>query len=217
MRQVGDPWGLAFTLDALAYFTLEQGDTAATRPFYEEALALRRTLGDRFTIAYTLADLAELEYSTGNYHRVAELCAEGLALLRRLGTKQHVVPWLLYRSGRVAQVRHDYGQAVASFREGVALSQELGFTELLAWCLAGLGGVASAQGRTQQATRVFGAVEALLETIDRVAPTARIEYDRDVAATRAQLDETTSATAWEEGRAMPLEQAIAYALEEPDS
>jgi hypothetical protein len=38
------------------------------------------------------------------------------------------------------------------------------------------------------------------------------KYDHVVAAARSQLDEATFAVAWAEGRAMPLEQAIAYAL-----
>jgi len=41
-----------------------------------------------------------------------------------------------------------------------------------------------------------------------------IEFERNVAATRAQLDEATFAAAWTEGKAMTLEQAIEYALEE---
>jgi hypothetical protein len=32
---------------------------------------------------------------------------------------------------------------------------------------------------------------------------------------RQALDEATQATLWAEGQAMPLEQAVAYALEEP--
>jgi hypothetical protein len=39
------------------------------------------------------------------------------------------------------------------------------------------------------------------------------EYGRAVAAVREQLDAATFTTVWTEGRAMTLEQAIAYALE----
>ena len=44
-----------------------------------------------------------------------------------------------------------------------------------------------------------------------VPPVERAEYDRRVAAVRAQPDEVTRA--WAEGRGMTTEQAIAYALE----
>ena len=39
-------------------------------------------------------------------------------------------------------------------------------------------------------------------------------YNRIVATVRAQLDERTYAAAWAAGRALTLEQAIAYALDE---
>ena len=44
----------------------------------------------------------------------------------------------------------------------------------------------------------------------------RIAIDRTIAAVRERLDEAVFAAAWADGRALPLEQAIAYALEEGD-
>ena len=43
-------------------------------------------------------------------------------------------------------------------------------------------------------------------------PTARADYERAVAVTRAQLDAATFAAAWAAGRAIPLEQVLAEAL-----
>jgi hypothetical protein len=45
-------------------------------------------------------------------------------------------------------------------------------------------------------------------------PADLIEYDRNLAAVRSQLDEATFAQAWAEGQAMTLEQAMAYALKD---
>ena len=44
----------------------------------------------------------------------------------------------------------------------------------------------------------------------------RADYERRVAAVRARLGEAAFATVWAEGRAMPVEQAIAFALETKD-
>ena len=46
-----------------------------------------------------------------------------------------------------------------------------------------------------------------------VWPTTHADYERSVAAVRAQLDEATFAAAWAAGHALTLEQAIAEALE----
>jgi hypothetical protein len=43
---------------------------------------------------------------------------------------------------------------------------------------------------------------------------AHVPVEQTIAAARAALDERTATTAWAEGEAMTLEQAVAYALEE---
>jgi predicted neutral ceramidase superfamily lipid hydrolase len=61
---------------------------------------------------------------------------------------------------------------------------------------------------------LFGAAEALRETIQVVLfPVERVEVDKNIAAARAQLDELTFNTAWAEGRAMTMDEAVQFALE----
>jgi hypothetical protein len=82
--------------------------------------------------------------------------------------------------------------------------------------VVGLAGVAAAAGGARRAARLLGAAAALLATAGLLQPTPgwRDDHARATAAARAQVDEQTFAAAWAEGRAMPLEQAVAYALEE---
>jgi hypothetical protein len=66
--------------------------------------------------------------------------------------------------------------------------------------------------------RLLGTAQALREAIRRpMAPPDRPLVDRAVAAARRSLGEEAVAAAWAEGRAMTLEQAVAYALEEQPS
>ena len=69
--------------------------------------------------------------------------------------------------------------------------------------------------RTQRAAgRLFAAAEALRESTGiAMTPLERKEYDGAVAAVRGAMPEITFASAWAEGRAMSMDQAIAYALE----
>jgi hypothetical protein len=79
----------------------------------------------------------------------------------------------------------------------------------------GLAGVAAAEGQPERAARLLGAAQALIENTDAViGPAERIEVERDLSAVRTQVGEATFTSAWAEGRAMTLEQAIAYALED---
>jgi hypothetical protein len=73
------------------------------------------------------------------------------------------------------------------------------------------------QDQPGRAARLFGVVEAQLDIL--AAPlisTDRIEYQRHLAAARAQLAEAAFAAALAEGRAMSLDQALAYALADSD-
>jgi DNA-binding NarL/FixJ family response regulator len=67
-------------------------------------------------------------------------------------------------------------------------------------------------GNVEQAARLFGAAATLLEASDTAMwPLDRVGYESSLAAARAQLGEASFAAAWEAGRALPLEQAIAEA------
>ena len=66
-----------------------------------------------------------------------------------------------------------------------------------------------------RAARLFGAAEKIRETIDAPhLPDQRPVYERSVAHLRAQLDHGILTTAWTEGRAVTVDHAIAYALDE---
>jgi hypothetical protein len=74
-------------------------------------------------------------------------------------------------------------------------------------------GYRRARGQPVRAARLFGASQTLRGTSS--APIgAVVEYARDVANVRAQLDAATFAAAWAEGEALTVEQAIAEALAE---
>jgi hypothetical protein len=76
-----------------------------------------------------------------------------------------------------------------------------------------MAGVDRGRRQPERAARLFGAAEALHEAIGKpLPPFLRADYDRDVAAVHAQLDDATFDAAWAAGQALSLEQAIAEAL-----
>jgi hypothetical protein len=84
----------------------------------------------------------------------------------------------------------------------------------MAECLEALATIAGAQGQPQRAACVYGVAEALRDAIGApLEPSERARYDQSVAAVRAALGGDAFAAAWAAGRAMPLEQALAYASE----
>jgi hypothetical protein len=76
--------------------------------------------------------------------------------------------------------------------------------------LEGLAGVVATQGALRWAAQLWGAAEALREAIDVPRlPVDRRGYEQAVATVRAQLGEEAFAIAWQEGRTMSPEQALA--------
>jgi len=92
------------------------------------------------------------------------------------------------------------------------------------WALEGMACLAARSGMArgsplegaQRAARLFGAAEALRETRgEQFSPAERSVRQRHVTIGHAPMDEAAWQAAWAEGRTMLLEQAVAYALEDP--
>ena len=111
--------------------------------------------------------------------------------------------------------QNDNERAGAYFAESLRLSRWSGAAWAVARTIEGVSAVAVAQGRAMDAVRCLGAVAVFRETTGTlVARSERARHDHTVQTALDAIGELAFATAWEEGRAMSLEQAIAYALEE---
>jgi predicted ATPase/class 3 adenylate cyclase len=212
-RVLDDRWGVAQSLRGLGRISLEQGDYEQATTYYQESLELFRKLGYQEGIAYILNSLGEVMRGRGDYEQAGMLYEESLALARELGIKR-VVASTLHNLGSIALYHRDTGSSAARFRESLALFLELSDKEGLTVCLAGLAAIAVTTGQPARAGRLFGAAEAVHLTMGGILwPTDHAEQAGYMAAARAQLDEATFTTAWAEGQAMALEQAITYALD----
>jgi non-specific serine/threonine protein kinase len=133
-----------------------------------------------------------------------------VAIFRELDDRQIIES--LGSLGFVLLGQGEYGEAKALLAESLSLRRELGDQVGMVQCLAGLAGIANSVGQPERAARLFGAAEALRAASGaRLSPADRVDYDHNLAAARGQLGESAFAAAWDEGRAMTLEEAIAEA------
>ena len=213
-RELGEKRGISASLNNLGNVAQEQGDYAAARALHEESLTIKRELGEKRAIAMSLNNLGLVAYSQGDYAAARALGEESLAIKRELGDKLGIAG-SLHSLGNVALSRGDYAAARALQEESLTIKRELGNKQGVAYSLEAFASLAVAVGQPERAAWLWGGAEALREAIHfPLRPTDREEYDRNVTAARTALGEEAFATAWEEGRAMSMEQAIAYALEE---
>jgi non-specific serine/threonine protein kinase len=183
----------------------------------EESMSLYDDLEDRSGLALSLNCLGDLQRGQGDYDRAAVLLAQALTLARERNDTRMIVNSSI-GLGHAELRLGNSTQAQTHLEEGLALGQELGTDSVLGLSMSGLAGVSVARGQPEWAAGLLGAVDALFAASEYSLPPAdRADFDHHVAVTRAQLDEATFEAAWANGRAMSLEEAVAYALDEPGS
>ena len=83
----------------------------------------------------------------------------------------------------------------------------------MALCLAGVADCLAHLGDPRKAARIFGAAETVRDSIGgRLDQHERADYEGSLAYTRSLLSEADFAEAWEEGRSLSHEQAVALGL-----
>jgi len=214
MRKLDDRQGIAATLMNLGNMAWDLGDRASAPPLFEESLALMSELKNQSGVSYALHSLGRVAYEQGDLPAAAARHEKGLAIGRELGDRGCIAHGLNYL-GAVAREQGDYRAAGAHFAECLTIQGELGDKLGIAHGLEGLASVAVGRGEYLKGARIWAAAARLREEIGSpVLPTNKVGHDQNVAAARARSgDAFAFDRAWQEGRAMPLEQAIELALQ----
>jgi non-specific serine/threonine protein kinase len=122
---------------------------------------------------------------------------------------------MLHNLGYTALALNDDHRAEGVFAEALRIARGLRDQMGICAMLVGMAAVAVARGEAERAARLFGAGDEARRAggyvRERVDEAAIQHY---LAASRAALDEEVFRKAWEQGRAMLLEEAIEFALKE---
>jgi tetratricopeptide (TPR) repeat protein len=211
-RRLNDTWAIRFALTRLGGLAAMRGHDKQAAAFFDEALMIARSAGDRCFgggILYYAASLALIQDDLDTARSLAE---EATMLLqdRTFGAVFGHAAELL---GRVRVAEGDLAAVDTLLVESVTANQQNGATGCMTHTLEAYARLALAQQKVERAARLLGAAEAVAETYQvALFPTERTLYDRTVAAVHATIDDPAFTTAWNEGRTMSLEQAVAYAL-----
>jgi predicted ATPase/class 3 adenylate cyclase len=213
-QEAGNLRGMAASLFTLGSAWRQQGDLERATQLLEEALTMFRETGDQYLIASVLTHLEFTFLFQGDLERATATSEEAAAMLREQKHLAYLAD-ALNNLGWVALLRGDSERARALYAESMQAQREIGAKVTAPENLLGLACVAAAQGEAERAARLFGASEALPEAMGApLEPGERALQEPYLAAARSKLDETSWQEAWAEGRAMRLEEAISYALEE---
>jgi non-specific serine/threonine protein kinase len=198
-----------------------EGDLALAEQRTSEAVALLRACdppppGASPVLGIALSNLGDFALVRGDAALAAARYEEAVALFRAGG-----LAWGLTEAaiglGNVRLAAGDAAGAEALYREALGLAHGFGDAARMAGALAGLAGVAVARGQPVGAARLLAAAEVAYATVGMpIFPRDRPTHDRAVAAARAVLGDERFAAAWEAGRALPTEAAVAEALAPED-
>lgn len=218
-----DAW-LSSALSAYSFERLSRGETEEALAAATESVAVGREIWDARGIgespvaARALAALGIARMAAGDFEGARPTLQESADLCRRLGDG-----WLLsVPLGSLAVLAlgaGDHEKARSLVEESVRALRDLSDEWLLSNSLSYLAVTLVARSRVRKAATLFGASEAMREAVGQQEVYAhyRADYNWGVESARNALGEEGFAAAWSGGRAMGVEEAISYALEEDES
>jgi predicted ATPase/DNA-binding SARP family transcriptional activator/uncharacterized protein HemY len=218
-RELGNQRGIAHSLAILGVLARYEGDYRVAQALLEESLTLRREVGDRQGVGYSLRQLGFLAHARGDTASARRRSEEALAVWREIGSKREAIHQL-GNLGHLARQDQDYPRALSCYRESLVLRREMEDPLLIAMSLEDMATVVARLGRYEQVARLLGGAEALCEPLGKSLPVVTSDYGSDyyasaVSSARTALGEAGFAAEWAQGRAMSLDQAIAYAVDGP--
>jgi hypothetical protein len=191
------------------------GNMLVARALLATSVEIAREHGDQWAVTFALSQLGVAAYQDADYTAARRFREEAASVARAIGDR-HTLGLALAGLALVARAQGNYGESEKLYRETLLVSGELKDQWVMPRALGGLAGAAVLAADYERAARLFGATAAMRDVsgTGEAARSFRVNYERDEAEARAALGEDAFAAAWATGRAMSLEQAVAFVLDE---
>jgi predicted ATPase len=211
-KDLGDPGDIARALSNLANVAKLQGEYARASSLYDECLTMFRQVGNDAGVAWTLNYQGDVARAKADVGAARSFYEQSLAEFSRLRDGWGIASTLsdlanLSRDqGNYAEARHLYGESIKTF-------QDLGHKRGIARVLECLAASAAAQSNAERSLRLAGAAAALRQRLGTpLTPAEQVRLENSLEGARQALSNAAGLTAWMEGWAMPMEQAVQEAL-----
>jgi predicted ATPase len=204
---------LAVAREALGWALYMSGQKSRALRAFEQNLELSRRLGHEALVNRSTAGICQLLVATGEFERAEPLARELHASTRDTEDVACMVSGDHYLSD-CAMDRRDYALAEQHRLSALEISLEIGDVMQQTIEVLGLAFTAAGLGRDEDAVRLEGAVDAKWKEfgITHAPPLSEAWRLRDLVPARARLGEARANIALDEGREMPWDQAIEFAL-----
>ena len=212
-KQAGIDYFHGLTLVHLGNAELGLGHMEQARAYHEEALGKARDIHENWLIAFALNNLGEVARTQGQFDIARKYYEECETLLPDSGDKGDRARFV-HSLGYIAQHEGNYERAESQFTSSLTMFRRLGNRRGMAECMAGLAGLKARQGKAEWGAVMLSAAESVLKiTGGAWWPADRVEVEANQEFIRSALGAAELRAAQKRGRAMTLEQALAFASE----
>jgi predicted ATPase/transcriptional regulator with XRE-family HTH domain len=210
-RETGDSICIALACQQLGLAASLAGDQARARVLLDESLTRAREANRPLGIALSTHLLAGVAYEEGQFDQAGTLWDESLALFRELGDLPRIA-LVLSNLALVAVWQQDLQRAKELTLECLPLAVQVGYANVTYSLLEVVAPVAVGEGEAAIAARFLGAAEVARSAVDEAFdPQGRALWHRTMETGRAQIGEAEWGRAYQEGRGLPFEEALALA------
>jgi serine/threonine-protein kinase PknK len=210
--EANDKHEMALALELLGVATAMEGDLEHGILLLRETRRLALEQNDKWMQGFHCVDLGYALMRKGDYAGAETIFDDGLRVSDEIGMKineaycRTLLAALKIRVGNLQLARHNLQKSARIFMDA---RDRFGPTVSLIYFAE----LAKIESKLEVAPRLFAAVAAICQAARiTLFPLERAILDRSVAELRTQVPPASFAAAWDEGRAMSLEQAVAYAL-----
>lgn len=211
-RELDDPRAIAEGLFNLSFIDRIRGDLEEGMAKLGRVLEMARSIGDRQLAADSLFLLGSQEVREVRPEEGLPMVEEALEIYRELGNLFATAD-SLSGLGSYYRIVGDSDAARAAQRESLEIFVEVGNPTGIAMVLEEIAMIETMDGRHERALRLAGAADALKHQIGGGAPAELMRSAESFEESRRNLDPETAERAWDQGREMGTDKAVAYALE----
>ena len=211
-NELADSRAVAEALFNLSFVDRIRGAEEEGMVKLRSVLEMARSIGDRQLAADSLWLLGNHELREDRSGDGLPMVEEALAIYRDLGNLFATADSV---SGLGSYYRRagDSDTATTLQREALEIFVEVGNPTGIAMALEEMAMIETMDGRHERALRLAGAADALKDQIGGGAPAELMRSEESLEQARRSLDPAAAERAWQEGRDMGTDKAIAYALE----
>jgi predicted ATPase/class 3 adenylate cyclase len=210
-RATGDVWGSAYARFLLGQGAIANGEFGAAQELFAESVRAFQDLGDEHLTMVATFNLAWMCEELGDKRRAADLHEQNLRQAREAGNPRIEALSLTALADRKT-LPGEFKEALSMLQDAYLIVREVGDRVEAADILSRFAALLASTGKAATAARLLSCNQAEREQFGGTRFWVTSRNDETLARIRAQLDDAVFNEAWDAGKHLSVEEAVALAV-----